>query len=293
MKRIPIIIVLICSYFALTANAANKPRPEWLVKGVDVLNAMRSNTTYRFVIVHSSGADLKVLQAERMSTLSTYIGQTYRIQGSEQSKIISSKENGRETLVETYEMEYKTDASSEKFYARQVDEYWEYHSLSGIYDYYVLFAISEQGKTPIFDEFNVTSPNDAASMLMSIVPGVGQFYKGSVAKGAMFMGLTAATAVGIIVCESTRSSYVNKSIEQPKYKKEYSTRADNWETARNICIGVGGAIWFWNIIDAFTTKSKKRKVVISQNNSLSIQPFANPNSAGQGLDMGLALSFNF
>lgn len=138
-----------------------------------------------------------------------------------------------------------------------------------------------------------TAAKNGVAGVLSIVPGVGQFYKGSTFKGTLFLGLTAAAVTGVIVSESTRSSYANKAIEQPKYKKDYSTKADNWETTRNICIGVGGAIWVWNIIDAFTTKSAKRKIVTSQKSNLSFQPFATPNVAGQGLDLGLALSFNF
>ena len=133
-----------------------------------------------------------------------------------------------------------------------------------------------------------TAAKNRVAGVLSIVPGVGQFYKGSVAKGTMFLGLSAAAVAGIIVCESTRSSYANKAIEQPKYKKEYSTKADNWQTSRNICIGVGGAIWVWNIVDAFTTKSAKRKVVTTQRGGgLSIQPFATTDY------MGMGLTFNF
>jgi len=159
-----------------------------------------------------------------------------------------------------------------------------------------LFKMDGSDGQTVFAYFLViskTAARNGVAGVLSIVPGVGQFYKGSVAKGTMFLGLSVAAATGIIVCESSRSSYVNKAIEQPKYKKDYSTKADNWETARNICIGVGGAIWVWNIIDAFTTKSAKRKVVTSQNSSLSFQPFATPNVFGQGMDIGVGLSFNF
>jgi len=159
-----------------------------------------------------------------------------------------------------------------------------------------LFKMDGSDGQNVFAYFLVisqTAAKNGAAGVLSIVPGVGQFYKGSTFKGTLFLGLTAAAVTGVIVSESTRSSYANKAIEQPKYKKDYSTKADNWETTRNICIGVGGAIWVWNIIDAFTTKSAKRKIVTSQESSLSFQPFATPNVAGQGMDIGLALSLNF
>ena len=138
-----------------------------------------------------------------------------------------------------------------------------------------------------------TAAKNGVAGLLSIIPGMGQFYKGSTVKGSIFLGLSAAAVAGIIVCESTRSSYTNKAIEQPKYKKEYTTKADNWGTARNICIGVGGAIWVWNIIDALTAKSAKRKIVTSQNSTLSFQPFATPSNSGLGIDTGISLTYNF
>lgn len=159
-----------------------------------------------------------------------------------------------------------------------------------------LFKMAGDDGQTVFAYFLViskTAAKNSVAGFLSIVPGVGQFYKGNTGKGITFMGLAAASAAGIIVCESTRSSYVNKAIEQPKYKKDYTTKADNWETARNVCIGVGAAIWVWNIIDAFTTKSAKRKVVTSPAKGLTIQPYATPNSWGQGVDMGVGLTYNF
>lgn len=159
-----------------------------------------------------------------------------------------------------------------------------------------LFKVQGDSGQTVFAYYLVisqTAAKNGVAGILSILPGMGQYYKGSTVKGTIFFGLTAAAVAGVIVSESTRSSYVNKAIEQPRYKKDYSTKADNWETIRNICIGAGGAIWLWNIIDAFTTKSAKRKIVINQNTSLSLQPFTYPSVAGEGVDMGLGLTLNF
>lgn len=125
--------------------------------------------------------------------------------------------------------------------------------------------------------------NGLAGVMSMVIPGTGQFYKGKTFKGAMFLGLTVAAGAGVLVCESTRSSYRNKAIEQPKYKKEYSTKADNWETYRNVCIGVAGAVYVWNVIDAFFTKSAQRAIVTSKNSSLTIAPHASFDNVGVGL----------
>jgi hypothetical protein len=204
------------------------------------------------------------------------------------SEYLSGANNSSVTI---YDSESSSNSSKESLSEKIVQS-----SMAQVKSMQPLFKMDGSDGQNVFAYFLVisqTAAKNGVAGVLSIIPGMGQFYKGSTTKGTMFLGLTAAAAAGVIVCESTRSSYVNKAIEQPKHKKDYSTKADNWETTRNICIGVGGAIWVWNIIDAFTTKSAKRKVVTSQNSSLSFQPFATPNATGHGLDMGFALSLNF
>lgn len=138
-----------------------------------------------------------------------------------------------------------------------------------------------------------TAAKNGVAGALSIIPGVGQFYKGNAGKGIMFLSLAAASAAGIIVCESTRASYANKAVEQPKYKKDYTTKADNWATSRNVCIGVGCAVWAWNIIDAFTTKSAKRKVVTNPAKGLSVKPYASPDLSFNSVNVGFGLSYHF
>ena len=288
--HIKTITILLCFFATIAMNAGNRKgvRPEWLTKGVETLNAKRSNTTYRFVSVRASGADLKALQNERINTLSAYLGQTYKVQGLESSKIVSARAEGQVETVETYEMEYKTDVSSEKFYARLVDEYWEFQSSSGLYEYHALFAVSEPGQTPVFDEFNVTSPNGAAPALMSIIPGVGQFYKGQKVKGLVLFGAEAASVIGALYCENQRSDNVKKMATYPRQVKEYSDKASDWKTRRNILWGVAGAVWVYNMIDAIAVKGKP-KVIIKPNkqSTLSFVPIANPQYAG------LTLTYNW
>lgn len=275
-----IFLILLCFFTTIVMNAG--VRPEWLTKGVETLNAKRSNETYRFVSVHASGADLKALQADRMSTLSTYIGQTYKIQGTETSKIVSARAEGQVETVETYEMEYMTDVSSEKFYARLVDEYWEFHS--GLYEYHALFAVSEKGQTPVFDEFSVISPSGAAPALMSIVPGVGQFYKGQKVKGLILFGAEAACVIGALYCENQRSDNVKKMATYPRQVKEYSDKANDWKTRRNIMWGVAGAVWVYNMIDAIAVKGTPKVIVKpTKQSTLSFAPVATSHYAGMTL----------
>lgn len=168
---------------------------------------------------------------------------------------------------------------------RTIDEYWVYEH--GVYKLNVLYTIPKYmlpgytGKlgNSYDDEIKVTT-NYGASGFMSIIPGVAQIYKGSTGKGITFLSAEIVSAVGIVLCENNRASYVNKAIEQPKFMKEYTERANNWETGRNIAIGVAGAIYVWNLVDAFVAKGGKRVIVKRNSTSLTASPIATPAGAG-------------
>lgn len=69
--------------------------------------------------------------------------------------------------------------------------------------------------------------------------------------------------------------------EQPKYASEYNSRADSWETGRNICIGAAAALYVYNIIDAFVSDGAKRVLVKGKNNSnFSFVPYLDIKSSG-------------
>jgi hypothetical protein len=85
-----------------------------------------------------------------------------------------------------------------------------------------------------------------------------------------------------------RSDYKNKMKEQPQFAKDYNTKANNWETARNICIGATAAVWVYNIIDAAAAKGARRIIVNRATGSnLSIHPTASLT------DFGLAMTYSF
>lgn len=208
------------------------------------------------------------------------------------TRLASEYLSGAVNRAETIHSTQSTNNSSKEELSDKIVQ----SSLAQVKNLQPLFKIQTDEGEAVFAYYLVisqTAAKNGIAGVISIIPGLGQFYKGSKGKGFMFLGLGAASVAGIIVCECTRASYANKAIEQPKYKKEYSTDADNWAIGRNVCIGVGGAIWLWNIIDAFTAKSAKRKVVTTPNSSLSVQPYAAPNFTGQGVDVGVGLTFNF
>lgn len=181
---------------------------------------------------------------------------------------------------------------------RTIDEYWVRDK--SIYKLHVLYTVPKYmlpgytGKlgTSYNDAIKTTTRYGAGAGFMSVIPGAGQFYKGSVAKGSMFLGLEAAAAVGVVMTENTRASYMKKAIEQPRYAKEYYSRADSWENARNITIGVASAVYVWNLIDAFAAKGARRVVVKKGTDGRTVSSLdIRPATFGNGTGIGLTYRF--
>lgn len=165
--------------------------------------------------------------------------------------------------------------------ARVIDEYAASDSNG-----YTVYMLVQTAKNPTYSFENVSMSNKYGFSARSFIPGMQQIYKGSVTKGSCIIAGEVLSIGAIIVCENQRSSYMKKSKEQPKFAREYSDKAKNWETGRNIAIGAAACIYVYNFIDAVVAKGKMRLTVSkSGGSSLSVMPYASPLSTG--IYMGL------
>lgn len=289
MGRYFILLLAIVGSFqfcpAKIVDKSDSKQPEWVRKGESKLNSSKSNDSYYFKVVESTGSSLDALRDGRILALSQYVGNSNHISGSTRASIQETANNDGVDSRETYEMQFTNELGTSTFYAKVVDEYWELHSegASRFYSYYVLFAVSSNTTKPHYDSFSTTTSYGGRAFARSLVPGWGQIYKGQTGKGIAFMTLEAAAITGIILSESNRVAYANKVIEQPKFAKEYHTRSTNWATARNICIGAAGAVYLWNLIDALAAKGARRVVVRKGYSELGVYPSVSVNHAGLGL----------
>lgn len=268
---------------AMKRTPRSDRRPEWMIKGEQSLNARKSNDSYYFKIIKVAGANLNECRAQRVEQLSTFIGQSNRLSGAS-TREISTVSDGRTVSSDAFKLTYSNEVATKTFYAKFVDEYWEYVSYKGgesSYEYYALFAVSRNEGEADFDDFETSTQYGVAPVAMSVIPGLGQWYKGSKTKGICMFGAEAVAVASVIVCENQRASYIKKSKEQPKFAKEYGGKASDWETGRNISIGVAAGIWIYNIIDAAVAKGAKRVIVKRPyGGGFSIAPFAFPDAAG-------------
>lgn len=164
---------------------------------------------------------------------------------------------------------------------RIVDEYNQNQS----YGSYKVNLLVQTAKHPNYEFENVTVTDSygATPVVMSIIPGLGQWYKGSKVKGICMFAGTAAAAGIALWCENERSSYEKKIKQQPKFAKDYEDKKTNYETGRNIAIGAAAAIWIYNLVDAAVARGARRVKVSPASRSFTMVPTVDRDYAGLSL----------
>ena len=145
---------------------------------------------------------------------------------------------------------------------------------------------------PIFDNAHKSTSYGVAPLFMSIIPGTGQWYKGSKAKGAMFLGGTVALAGGMVYCQSriTNSRNLAAQTYNPEHLRIYSRRISNFSMARNVCIGATAALYIWNLVDAVATPGARR-IVVRPATNFSGYSLGHSNNGTDALGLSTAFTF--
>lgn len=260
---------------------SDKIKPAWLKNTPQPLN-----DTYSFkVVTVDNGQELASSRILARAELSRYIVKEFNIEISEEvtetSVATQSGDQYGYADQETYVFHAKSQEKPVSVYAERVDEYYEIYEEDGIrvFKLYTLYAVSKVGNRVVFDDFNLTTRYGFSAPVL--IPGVGQIYKGSNAKGISIIVAEVAAIGGIIFTENERASYVSKMLTQPNFAKQYKSKVDNFETARNCCIGAAAAIYVYNLIDAIVTPGARRVEV--KPHSVRIAPVASENFAGVSL----------
>ncbi len=153
---------------------------------------------------------------------------------------------------------------------------------------YIVYYLVQTAKNPSYQLESVAISDKYKVGVRAFIPGMGQLYKSSKAKGYSFIALQSLSVAGIVLCESERSINMRKAKEQPKFAKEYHNRAQQWEIGRNVSIGVAASVYIWNIIDAYVAKGRPRIVTSSASNvDLTFNPYISTEASG----LSMALHF--
>ena len=177
------------------------------------------------------------------------------------------------------------DKADGVFKCQVIDEYYERRGG----EYYVIeliAATNAQGEIP--DKFEVTPSYGVAPVFYSLIPGVGQMYKGSTTKGGIILGSAVVVGAGIITSESLRASYIKKMKEYPKFHDFYNNKATTWRNIRNVTLGVGAGLYVYNLIDAAVAPGRPR-VIVSKKNTYRYS-FA-PAWNGENVELAFTLDF--
>ena len=251
--------------------------PRWVSRGVPTA----PSTAYYFIMAEAEGQSLASARQNCLVNLTTRLEMERGLvinsnlhSTSTQDTRMESERNGQQisySQTDVYDMEVKENDRNVTVRCEVVDEYWTKER--GLYHIKVLYAVVDPRYAGMrINDYISTSARPGAWGLLSIIPGGAQMYKGDIAKGSFFLTTGIAATGGIVLCEATRQAYAAKMVQQPQYALQYSTRANNWETGRNVCVGVAAGLWLWNLIDAFTAKGARRVVVNGQSLSLQIEP---------------------
>lgn len=271
LSRLLLLILLLGSVATVTAQ----DKPRWANKGVSSLNKKRSNDTYEFVKFETFGGSIDRLRQESGDNLAEYFAKRYNLKEEDATVTLvtdgqiyqstPNDEEGDERIQRIYLISFAGEMPF-KFYAELVDEYVTFdENVDMTYDYtlYQLYAVSANatGTIPAYDDFSYSRKYNASAVVMSIIPGMGQFYKGQTTKGLCFLGGDIVFAATTLYCEHKRREHIQNSKDHPDVGASYRSKAKSWRTMRNLAVGCAAVTYVWNLFDAAVSKGARQVIV--------------------------------
>lgn len=267
--RLMLMALLLGSALTLCAQ-----KPQW------VNNTPRElNRTYKFVEVVSYGSNLESARIEGQKKLASneqlIKEATITLDREATQQINQTFHNGQLNEIVQNVIEVKTSIKGKEFtlQAGAVDEYATMER--GLCKLHTLYMVAIE-PNPVFDNVYLTTKYGFSAR--SLVPGWAQMCKGSTGKGISILAAEVAAIGGIIFTENERATYESKMHSQPNFARQYKAKMDNYETARNCCIGVAAAIYVYNLIDAIVAPGARRVVMKPRN--LQFTPVAYKDFSG-------------
>lgn len=282
------ILILLCSLITLNfafAQQSTALQPRWLTK----MDTENYSIAYSCIVSEGSGSTLEQAKQHAFVNLTTRIEHERGIVVTSTLDATSKmrREAGGAAKYESsrdFTIQYKEKDKLIEVDARVLDEYW--YAKGGVYYCYSLYAVAKAPfDSTVLSAVGVTNKYGARGVVRSlIIPGWGQFYKGSKLKGALMLSGTAALAGGIIATEGMRSNYIQKmgqtyNVDNLKF---YSDKANQMANIRNLCIGGAAALYIYNLIDAAVAPGASRVKV----KKLSVAPYT-----GNGAGVGMSYKF--
>lgn len=280
------IMMVIAISSAIAADRSDNLKPRWVTSALPT----PKSTGYIFISSQGSG---KTLEEARQMALVNLTSKLEHERGIVVSSHVKVEKKSERNAAPRKNSEFTLEASEKgkqiNLVCRVVDEYWERNH--GSYLVTELFTVndtSRPGQGSYNDNIKLTTSYGAAPVFYSLIPGVGQLYKGSTTKGSIILGSAVVVGAGIITAESLRASYIKKMKEYPKHHDFYNNKATTWKNVRNVAIGVGAGLYVYNLIDAAVAPGRRR-VVVSKGKSYNYSLV--PTWDGQNAALAFTLEF--
>lgn len=283
-----IVLALLCLLVSYAVSA--EPTPRWVTKGVDELNKARSNDTYQFRIFHSYDPDEKVVELNRYKPLLDYVCSSYGVPRQDLNmEVLQTDEDGQSPV---YVLSFMKNGKTSEVYAKLVDDFLKFDDYAdGSFEHnlYQLYAISELNVIPRFDEFKLSEKYNGIPVALSVVPGLGQIYKGRKAKGYAIMGSEALLVTGVVVSAFSINKYERLAGEHPEFAPSYDSKAQSFRNFGTICAISGVGLYVYNLLDATFSKGvryvKVKPGSASSGVELSFEPMLSYEAAGLGVKL--------
>lgn len=281
-KRIGLLFLLCCMAMCLPLHSQNDTKPLWVQKGEKALNKQRTNETYYFKSFNTYGMDEVSLNQSRFAPLLTHVRERYQADFKEMRLDSVQKDS---LAPVTYRITFPENGRTATVYARLVDQYSafeDYVSNTYQFEYYQLYAISEKDTIPTFDEYKLTRTYNAEAVALSLIPGMGQIYKGQKGKGYVILGGEAFFVSSAIAFHFKKRKCDRKMDEEPGVRDSWRSKSKGWRQMRNMCIGLAGGLYIYNLLDAAIAKGSRRVIVNKPDaqKQFSLSPMATPDGAG-------------
>jgi hypothetical protein len=260
MRRIAFsLILLTCSVFSLFAKKPLKPK--WLMS-----TPQASNATYVFVPISVDAGNITEGRNSAMQQLVIDRNLLNSLKVQTEIKTISNihSVDAIDGYSETSDFNIfsVTTFSGDSFNLKaQIVDYFyepETHTYSSLYRVALV-------NNAVFDRLLVSSDYGfSAGFRSMLIPGWGQMYKGATAKGVAILGGIVLFAGGVVFTETSRSNFISLTNQTHDINliRQYSSKAQNMSTIRNVCIGALGALYLYNVIDAIASHGAKRIIFL-------------------------------
>ena len=264
---------------ALGATAQDKPR--WAIKGTDDINRQRSNDTYRVVKFERFGPSLSIVREQSDKCLAEYFAKQFGLNADDATTVmkdelkhyfeykgtLANQEEGDLTVLADFEVTFPDGDTAKTFNARLIDEYVSFdENVDGTFDYtlYQLYAVAtREGVVPRYDDVSYNRDYRGRAFIRSIIPGMGQLYKGQKTKAyCIWGGEIAFAALAIYADHRKRQYWDDYQNASPEIAPSYRSKSKSWRTVRDLSAAAAVGIYAYNLIDAALSKGP-RKVTLS------------------------------